>query len=290
MADSRIRFEGRGELTALRVETPHSECVIYPENGAQVSSFVPAGFGDMLWVSSTSRYEKGTAIRGGVPICWPWFGPHPTDKSLPNHGFARAVEWRLDGVALLEDGGVEVSMSLPPSERTRAMHPGDFRLEYVVTVGRSLECVLTTTNLDGAPMPLTQALHTYFRVGDAREIEIDGFEGVEYIDTLDGYARKVQRGPITFSGNVDSVYVGSEGERVIRDLRNGRAIRVSKSGSASDVVWNPWDAKARDMSDFADDEYLTMVCLETSNAFDDKRELAPGASHSLSAGFTVDRL
>ena len=288
---SGVKFEKRGDLTSLRVSTPYSECVLFPEQGAHVASFVPHGFDDILWVSSSSLYESGKAIRGGIPICWPWFGPHPSDSSLPNHGFARVAEWNLDGVEVNGgEGTTAVAMSLAPSDATRAMWPRDFRLEYVVVVGKTLRCSLTTTNLDDEPMDLTQALHTYFRVGDVREIGIEGFDGVGYIDALDGFERKIQKGAIRFAGNVDSVYVASEGGRAIRDESLGRAVRVSKTGSASDVVWNPWREKAMSMFDFEDDEYLNMVCLETSNAFDDKRVVAPGGSHTVSAEFAVEEL
>ena len=286
---SAVKLEKRGALTALRATTPYSECVLFPENGAQVVSFVPKGFEDIFWVSSTSEYEKGSAVRGGIPICWPWFGPHPTDKSLPNHGFARTAEWSFDGAEFKADGTMDIKMSLPPSDKIHRMWPRNFELKYVVTVGKTLKCVLTTTNLDDEPMPLTQALHTYFQVADVREATVEGLDGVEYIDTLDGYKRKIQHGPITFAGNVDSVYVASEGDRFVRDGKGGRVIRVSKSGSASDVVWNPWIEKAREMDDFADDEYLNMLCMETTNAFDDKREIPPGESHSLSAEFAVSK-
>jgi len=285
---SSTKFVERGGIKALRISTPWSECEIFPENGAQVASFVPKGYGDILWMSADSRFEKGVAARGGIPICWPWFGPHPTDESLPNHGFARSAEWTLERIDIKGDTGVvSVLMSLTPSDKTRSMWPHSFRLEYLVTVGKTLKCVLTTTNLDETPMELTQALHTYFRVGEIGRASVEGLDGVEYIDTLDGYKRKIQKGPITFEGNVDSVYVSSVGDRALRDESENRVVTIVKSGSASDVVWNPWDEKAAEMDDFADDGYRTMVCLETSNAFDDKRVIPPGESHAISAEFSV---
>ena len=285
--DAKADFGKRGGVLSLKITTPYSKCELLPEHGAHILSFIPGDGEDVLWLSSLASFAPGTAVRGGVPVCWPWFGDDAPRDGLPKHGFARTAEWVLERVEIGDAGEVEVEMSLSPSDWTRSMWAYEFELKYLVVVGRTLRAALTTTNKGDVPFGLSQALHTYFRVGNISETAVEGLDGVEYLDALDEFKRKRQEGDIVIAENVDRVYLDSEGERFIRDGALNRRIRISKEGSASDVVWNPWLDKAAAMADFENDGYKKMVCVETANAFDDKRVIEPGDSHSIAMGIGV---
>ena len=287
--DARADFSKRGGILSLNITTPYSKCELLPEHGAHILSFTPVGHDDLLWLSSLASFDPSTAVRGGIPICWPWFGDDKPEETLPKHGFARTAEWILERVEIAGTNEVEVAMSLSPSDWTRSMWPYEFKLDYTIVVGRTLRATLTTTNKGDVPFGLSQALHTYFRVGNIAKTAVEGLDGVEYLDALDDFTRKRQKGDIVFAENVDSVYVGSEGDRFIRDDALNRRIKISKEGSFSDVVWNPWTEKAAEMSDFDNDGYTRMVCVETANAFDDKRTVAPGDSVSITMEINVDK-
>ncbi len=279
--DARADFGKRGGLASLAITTPYSTCELLPEHGAHILSFIPSGESDLLWLSSLAGFAPGTAVRGGIPICWPWFGDDYPRGDLQNHGFARIAPWELDRVEIAGNGEVEVSMSLAPSDWTRSMWPYEFKLEYRIVVGRTLRATLTTTNMGDTTFGLSQALHTYFQVGDISETVVEGLDGVEYYDALDDLKKKCQIGDVMFAENVDRVYIHSGKELFIRDGAMDRRICISKKGSASDVLWNPWTDKAAAMADFENDGYKRMVCVETTNALDDKRTVAPGDFHAM---------
>jgi D-hexose-6-phosphate mutarotase len=279
----KTEYETIGDLKLLRIENEFAKCALFPEHGGHVAEFAPTGEQDILWLSEKSCFETGKPIRGGIPICWPWFGAHPTDSEKASHGFARIAKWTLDAVEELESGETAVVMSLTDDETTLKNWPHPFKLVHRVVIGKSLKLELTTTNTGTAPFEISQALHTYFNVADIAKIAVSGLDGVEYVDTIDGNATKIQNGPVTFSSEVDRVYLDTTAECLIGDPNMNREIRVSKKGSASTVVWNPWIAKAAKMADFGDDEYKGMVCVETTNAWADARTIAPGESHTISA-------
>lgn len=250
-------------------------------NGGQVLSFRHAGEPPVLWVSRQAQYAAGKPVRGGVPVCWPWFGPHPDDAARPAHGFARTQLWEV-----LErgesDGGVFLRLGLADSPPTRALWPHPFRLELTVSVGARLDIALAAHNPGPQPYRFGGALHSYFTVGDVAQIQILGLEGASYLDQLTG-ATHAQAGPITVAAEVDRVYRDTAATCAIDDPGLGRRITVAKAGSRSTVVWNPWAEKARRLSDLGDDEYPQFVCVETALAHEDSVELAPGASHTLRA-------
>ena len=274
----------------LIVECDAARLAVFPEHGGHVAEFAPAGFDDLLWLSSKSNFEPGKPIRGGIPICWPWFGAHPTDNDKPSHGFARIAEWTLDGVDEISEGGAKVAMSLASDEATLALWPHEFKLVCEVETTDTLTVKLTTFNTGGEPFKISQALHSYFSVGDVADIAVSGLDGAGYIDTIDGNAEREQRGDIRFASEIDRVYLGTTAECVIRDPLKKRGIRVVKDGSASTVVWNPWIAKAARMPDFGDDEYKEMVCVETTNAWEDARVVDPGEFHTITARVSATSL
>lgn len=271
--------EGAGGLPLLRIDNRHARADIYL-HGAQVAAFQPHGGGAVLWLSEEAQFAPHRAIRGGIPICWPWFGPHPGDGGKPQHGFARLRSWRVTASAALPDGGTEVRLILADDGETRALWPHPFRLELRVAVGRALELALTCHNTGGEPFEAGAALHSYFAVAAIEGTAIEGLEGRAYLDQKTGETG-TQRGAVRVTGEVDRIYADSGDTCIIDDPGHGRRIAVAKSGSRSTVVWNPWAGKAARMTDFPDDGYRRMVCVESANAAADVRRVAPGQSHTL---------
>ncbi|MCK5845243.1 MAG: D-hexose-6-phosphate mutarotase, partial [Victivallales bacterium] len=267
----------------LVIENEFASFALFPEHGTHIASFAPVGEEDLLWMSGKSCFERNAPIRGGIPICWPWFGAHPSDASKPPHGFARIAEWTLDSVDETSDGGTRVLMSLSSGDGTLAIWPFAFELTCEVVVAETLKMALSTLNIGDAAFEITQALHSYFNVGDSERIAISGLDGARYIDTIDDNAVKTQEGDVEIHSEVDRVYMDTVADCVITDQLKGRTLKISKTGSRSTVVWNPWSAKSARMPDFGVDEYTGMVCVETTNALSDSISIAPGASHTISA-------
>ncbi|GAC1437027.1 MAG: D-hexose-6-phosphate mutarotase [Chloroflexota bacterium] len=285
-----LSFEaGPGDLPVAAVQTPHAHARIALQ-GATVIGYQRRDHDPLLWVSRHSAYADDRAIRGGIPICWPWFGPHPTNTALPSHGFARTRPWTLLGTAVAGDGSTEVRLGLRDQEATRALWPHAFALELVVVVGASLRVSLTARNTGSAAFTCGGALHTYFLVGDVTALTIDGLDGCAYVDQVDGHRAGVQHGPLTISGETDRVYQGTTAPCTFDDPVLRRRVTVAKSGSHSTVVWNPWHDKAARLPDMGDDEYPHMVCVEVANALDDVVTVAPGGEHRLEAVITSDPL
>ncbi len=280
---------GPGGLTVAELRNPFATAQI-ALHGGHVLSYQPAGQAPVLWVSSHSRYEPGTAIRGGIPVCWPWFADHPSDATKPAHGLARTATWEVVQALTNAWGAGQLRLRLEPNAATRALWPFSFRLELVVTVGAVLEVELMAGNTGHEPFRCTAALHSYFAVRDATQVRVRGLEGRRYIDKVDGGRTKVQEGAVTISGEVDRVYLDSDGACAIEDPVAGRRIEIAKSGSRSTVVWNPGPEKARRMRDFGDEEYRETVCVETANVGEDIVTIAPGGEHRLRAAINATAL
>ena len=231
-----VRFrEGPSGMAVVEVANPHAEATIALQ-GAHLIGWDLRGEESVIWLSPAARFAPGKSIRGGVPICWPWFGPHPTEPSFPAHGFARTTSWGVTAAQQLPDGATRVTFRLIQSEQTRTLwsYPSD--LELHITVGAALEMDLITRNTGVQPIVIGDALHTYFEVSDVRDIAIRGLEGCPYIDKVNGGERKRQTGPMIIAGEVDRIYLGSTGDCAIEDPGLKRRIRISKRGSRSTVV------------------------------------------------------
>ncbi len=273
-----------GGLLAARIDTAFASASIALQ-GAHVISYQAKGQAPLIWLSPQAKFAPGKSIRGGVPICWPWFGAHATDARFPGHGFARTVPWRLLDARVLPDGRLRLEFELLQSDATRAQWPCASTVHNCVTIGQELEVELATTNTGSTSFRLGQALHTYLVVGDIRRIDIAGLDGCEFIDKVGGAARRWQQGPVTFTQETDRIYLATRGCCAIRDPALERSILITSTGSRSTVVWNPWIEKAEKMGDFGPDGYLGMVCVETANAAEDVITLAPGATHRLTAQY-----
>jgi glucose-6-phosphate 1-epimerase len=277
--------EGTGELPVVDVENPHGRARVALQ-GAHVLDWTPRGEEPVIWVSEAARFGPGLPIRGGIPICWPWFGPHPTDPEQPQHGFARTATWQVVAVERLADDRTRLTFRLPDGQGGPAW-PHELELLYMVTVGRTLELDLVTRNAGEAPVTIGQALHTYFRVGDPAEVAVYGLEGCRYLDKLTG-SEGVQDRRLIPGGPIDRVYLGAVRDCVIEDPTLGRAIRVSKRNSEATVVWNPgFFAPGPVRGDFGPSGSRNMLCLETANAAEDVVRLEPHAVHLLFTRYAV---
>jgi glucose-6-phosphate 1-epimerase len=284
-----LRFEDAPSgLTRAVIATPLAEAEIYL-HGAHVTSWVPRGQRPVLFTSSRSLYVPGKPIRGGVPLVFPWFGPRGGGQSGPMHGFARLMEWTVEGSRRRPDGTVELDLTLRPDDVTRELGFSDFQLTFYVAVGSQLQMSLEVRNSSGTALPFETAMHTYFAVGDIQQVAISGLEGTTYIDKTDGFRRKLQPvGPIRIAKETDQVHVNTTATCAIDDPAWQRRIVVEKSGSATTVVWNPWIEKTRTLADMAPEEWRGMLCVETANAGEDAVQLAPGATHRMSATIRVE--
>jgi glucose-6-phosphate 1-epimerase len=274
------------DFVAIQVRTDFSVATIALQ-GAHVMNWQPNGEMSVIWLSPQAKYAQGKSIRGGVPLCWPWFGPHPANPAFPGHGFARIIPWSLLNATQLPDGRVSLEFEPVLEAGERVQWPHATTVRYGVTVGQALDVDLTTSNTGDSTCQLGQALHTYFEVGDIRETRIKGLAGCTYIDKVAGGTRQEQVGAVTFTGETDRIYLDTAGCCIIEDPVLKRNILVTSSGSRSTVVWTPWQEKAAKMGDFGPDGYLRMVCLETANAADDVIMLAPGATHRMAAQYRI---
>lgn len=246
--------------------------------GAHVTHWQPRGAEPVLFLSPRSVEAPARAIRGGVPICFPWFAARADDPTAPPHGFARIRDWQL-----VERTDRTVVFGLESDADTRRLWPHDFRLRFRVVVGTTLDLALETTNTSAMPFTVEMALHTYVHVADVTAVAITGLEGATYIDKVDGRARKrAGAAPLRVDGEVDRIFVGTTATCVVDDPGLRRRIAVAKTGSATTVVWNPGPARAAALADLGPDAWRTMVCVETANADDDRLTLAPGAVHRMS--------
>lgn len=247
--------------------------------GAHLFHYARADEEPLLWLSEVSDFEIGKAIRGGVPVCWPWFGFNE-DKALPQHGFARVSIWEFVSSYEIDEKTTTLTFSLDYNEKTFQIWRFKFELELHITISDKLTMELKTTNIDEKPFKISQALHTYFQVSHISNVLIRGLDKKPYMDALT-WKNELQEGDITFDQETDRVYQEVDGEIVLKD--KSREIHIKNSGSSSVVVWNPWIEKTKRMSAMQEDAYEHMLCIESANAFDDAKIIKPKKSHTLKA-------
>jgi glucose-6-phosphate 1-epimerase len=271
------QIEAHG-LKALRLRACGSEALVYL-HGAHVASFRTSEHAELLWVSEKAAYAAGKAIRGGVPICFPWFGAHPTRSELPAHGFARTSEFRFEGSEMRGDE-VVAELSLESGPATLPLFPYSFRARLRVSVGRELSLAFEVENTGHQAFDYELALHTYLGMSDVRNVELVGLAGASYDDKVSGTRGVVEAAQsIHFSAETDRVY-DSTARVTVLDLARKRRVIVDKVSSKTTVVWNPWLDKARRMADFGDDEWPNMLCVEAANASPHGIHLTPEARHT----------
>ena len=257
---------------------------------AQVLSFQPAEeCEDLLFLSQKSYYDDGKAIRGGVPVCWPWFGADSSGLQRPNHGFVRNSLWTVLGVEAVTDLETKVKLGLIETNKSEELWQQAFALELEITVGNSLTLELITRNTGNEVFSITQAFHTYFQVGNIKQVKVLGLENTKYFDKLDEGVQKAQIGAVTVSEEVDRIYTGVQNVLIIDDSAFDRRIRISSTGSKSAVVWNPWIETSAKMADLENDDYLRFLCVEAGNVATDIVEIPPGSKYSLLTNFQIIR-
>lgn len=255
--------------------------------GAQVLSWQPAGHTEVLWLSPKAKLGTGTAVRGGIPVCWPWFAIHPQDPAKPLHGFVRTRVWDVVASSI-SHGMVRLGLRTQTRADDTALWPHAAEVALTVELGSSLSLALSTRNTGAAALPLTEALHSYFRVGDIARVHVEGLDGRTYIDKVAANDRKTQaEAQLRIYGEVDRIYLGDTAKVALVDAGLRRRIEVASGGSRSTVVWNPWTERSAHMPDVGADGYRTMLCVETANAGDDLITLKPGSVHTLRARFEV---
>ena len=258
--------------------------------GAQLLEWAPHGQTPAVWLSPNAKWSPDKSPRGGVPICWPWFGPHETKEDYPPHGIVRAASWQLIKANLFETVGHELHFRWVPGLSHNDYWPFNTPLDLRYTLGDSCEIELITRNDSPTTVTMTEALHTYLGVGDVREVTIRGLEDFEYLDKVNDNRRQHQSGPITISGETDRVYLSTQSDCFIEDPLLKRIIRIEKRGSQSTIVWNPWEEKARRLGDLGETDFLRMVCVESGNVAENRITLKPGEEHRLWVRYSVSAL
>ena len=271
---------GKGGLPMVRVTSPLAtgEVCLY---GAQVTQWKPAGAEEVLFLSEKSYWEPGHAIRGGIPVCFPWFGDKADDANAPKHGYVRTREWRLDSLSALDDGSVTLVCITENDASTRTLWPHEYCVAYRITVGSKLRLEFTVINRGKSPMRFEEALHSYFHVGRAEDITVAGLEGLTYLDKTDAYRQKAQAGELKIIEETDRIYLNTSSPVDVMDAALGRVIRTEKVNSETTVVWNPWSEQAAKLADFGNDEWRRMVCVEASNVQASAIQLDPGEEHTM---------
>lgn len=281
-----LDFVNVGDLVKAVVTTDGTTGELFLQ-GATITRWDPAGGRPAIFVSPKSIFAPGTAIRGGIPVIFPWFGPHKSAKEAPQHGFVRTAPWRLDGVER-GAGSVTLTLSVGSDEVTSPYWPEPYRAVYAITFGRTLSLSFTVQNRAPRPVAFEEALHTYFAVSDVAQIAVSGLDGRTYIDKTDAMQRKTQHGDVRLAKETDSLYLDTPDRRAIEDAAWNRRIVVDSSNARSTIVWNLWAEKAAAMRDMGDQAWRDFVCVETGNAADNEVRLGADSEHKMTTQYAVD--
>lgn len=254
----------------------------------QIVSFQPNNTKeDVLFLSDKVQYVDGKTIRGGTPICWPWFGDDTSGFGRPSHGFVRNQPWTVLASHAFADGRTSITLGITDTEGSRAVWPYTFRLELEVIVGKKLEVKLTTKNTDSREFNISQALHTYFNISDVDNISISGLDSKNYLDKLDDFNSKLQSSDVVISEETDRIYQNAPEYVILNDSGFDRAINITSSGSQTTVIWNPWSTAVTRIADLDDSSYRNFVCVETANAADDTVTIQAGSEHTITAIYEI---
>lgn len=283
-----ITIECQNELVAIGIKNKAARAEVFLQ-GAQLTRYQRTDEKPLLFLSGDSSYKIGSSLRGGIPICWPWFSqldknpeqvqahvPQSVLASAPAHGCVRDEQWQVTSIQTPSDSLTTIELEYN--------HPGDHphwpfsaTLRYQIYIGETLSVRFSVTNTSDSTYTYSSALHTYLAVSDIHQTQIAGFTGSEYIDALDDWSVKTQTGPIHFNGEMDSIYQ-TAGEKV-QLIDKERITQISSTGSNSTVIWNPWIEKSKQLPQLKNNDYLGMVCIETANAINDTITLEKNQEH-----------
>jgi glucose-6-phosphate 1-epimerase len=280
--------EGNGGLPRIQITGSRAEGEMYL-HGAQVTSWKPAGTDEVLFLSTKSRWQEGQAIRGGIPICFPWFRAKADDPKAPAHGFVRIRSWQLESI-VEDEPGVVVSMSTASDEERRRWWPPEFRLVHRVTFGSELRLELVCTNTGKIPLRFEEALHTYNLVGDVADVRLQGLDRSHFLDNTDSNKEKMQLGDVTVASQTDNAFIENQNAVDLLDPKMHRRIRLQKANSTTTVVWNPWQDGAGRLQDLGEGEWKQFLCVEASNILGASVSLAPEEEHKITAVLSLTTL
>ena len=283
--DGQLKFIiGHGGLPFIEISNKSATALI-SIYAAQVLSYQPLAVAeDLLFLSEQSYYEPGKAIRGGIPLCWPWFGPDPQDVNGLSHGFVRNDYWTVVDVSALSAFETKVTLKFTSSHLS---WPYDYALELEISIGSELSLQLLTRNLGDQAFTITQAFHSYFKVGNIDQVRVLGLEGSEYLDKCDEDSQKYQSEMLLIDAEIDRIYSGLENTLIIEDAALQRRIEIRSSSHKSTVVWNPWLIRSEEFEDLAANSYQSFLCLETGNIGSNDIELLPYSEYRFCSQFKV---
>ncbi len=259
--------------------------------GGQILSFKPHDEAeDLLYLSEQAVYRDGEAIRGGTPVCWPWFGDDTSGFGLPSHGFARNQPWQIVETKALTDGSTSITLLLSDTDESRSVWPYQFDLYIDFVVGKKLTLNSTTRNTGKKAFSFTQALHTYFKISDIENVYVTGLANKYYLDKLDEFNLKIQEGNIVVDKEIDRIYQAAPYMVYLVDSGLNRKVAISSAGGHTTVVWNPWAENVVSIKDLGKNSYRQFICIETVNAANDIVVLNPNEQHTLSAVYGIESL
>ncbi|WP_313025308.1 D-hexose-6-phosphate mutarotase [Pseudomonas lopnurensis] len=278
----------KDQLACWRIRRGDDELLV-AEQGAQVLSYRQGDAPPIIWLSEEAAFQQGQSVRGGVPLCWPWFGDlarnpqavqakYSGEQPAPFHGLVRALDWQLREQRCEGDTAL-LELHCPQALGQLPGWPHAVELSLQIRLADDLQLTLTSHNRGTEPVAISQALHSYFAISDIHRVAVEGLAGQPYIDTLENWERRQQQGDLHFNGETDRIYLDLPDTLTLVDPGWNRRIRLTSTGSSSAVLWNPWIAKAQRLSSFADEAWQRMLCIETANAMDDAIVLQPGQSH-----------
>lgn len=280
----------KGGLHFIRVNNDKATALISIYAG-QVLSFKPATeTQDILFFSDNAFFTEGKAMRGGIPICWPWFGDAPKNSSHPAHGFVRNNYWQVSAVEELNNGDTKITLNFSDSDKTRGMWPHSFSLALEITVGSALTLNLVTDNTGNQPFLITEALHTYFNVGDVSQAQVFGLEKAEYLDKAEAFVPVCQVGSVTVTEALDHIYINEGHNLAILDPVLKRKINISSTGNKNVVIWNPGAEGAEKMQDLKADDYKRFVCVEIANTAANIVTVEPATAYRMRTSYSVESI
>ncbi len=282
-----IFIEGKGGLPFIQVLNKKASALISLYAG-QVLSFKPVNEAEeMMFVSSNAYFQENKAIKGGTPICWPWFGDYIHTPSHPAHGFVRNNFWQVVTAACLENGDTQIILEFVNTKKTEQLWSYQFKLSLIIIIGDSLSIELITDNIDNRAFSISEALHSYFKIGNIDDIEVSGLENTDFLDKTDDFSQRHQSAAIKIREETDRIYLNSPDKLIIDDPVLNRKIKIESSGNQNIVVWNPWSNGSATIADLSNNDYRSFICVETANALAESVEVLPRQSHSLKTTYSI---
>lgn len=278
--------EGKGGFPTIKIDNVHATAVI-SIYGAQVLSYQPKGqTKDLLFVSEKAFFEEGKEIKGGIPICWPWFAMDQEKVGKTMHGFTRRMLWQLEETSVTNDGETVVVFSLSENAESLTIWPHVFKLLLTVRIGKTLKLSLQTTNTGDSSFIITQALHTYFAIDEITQVKVKGLNEISYFDKVTGKTM-IQKDDVFIDQEVDRIYQDAPLQLTLLDESSDRKVIIDSKGSKTAIIWNAWVDLSKRSADLADDAYKHYICIETANAAQDRIIIEPSKSHTIAVEYTV---